>query len=162
MTLVKHENGIVIVVVFLIALGLTVMPLPVLARDFRPQWVTLALTYWCLALPQRVGVGTGWTLGVLQDVMTGTLLGQHALGLSVAAFLAVRLHQRIRIFPLWQQSLSVLVLLLVERLLGLWVIGATGQPTPTLWYWMPTLVGTLLWPWVYIVLRDVRRRFKVS
>ncbi len=57
---------------------------------------------------------------------------------------------------------STLAALLVERLLGLWVIGATGQPTPTLWYWAPTLVGTLLWPWVYIVLRDVRRRFKVT
>lgn len=162
MTLTRHQNGVVILILFLIALVLTVMPLPDWVRDFRPQWVTLMLIYWCLALPQRVGVGTAWTLGVFEDVLTGTLLGQHALGLSVTAFLALRLHQRIRIFPLWQQSLSVFVLLLVEHLLSLWVIGATGQPTPSLWYWMPTLVGMFLWPWFYIVLRDVRRRFKVT
>lgn len=162
MTLARHQNGVVILILFLIALVLTVMPLPDWVRDFRPQWVTLMLIYWCLALPQRVGVGTAWTLGVFEDVLTGTLLGQHALGLSVTAFLALRLHQRIRIFPLWQQSLSVFVLLLVEHLLSLWVIGATGQPTPSLWYWMPTLVGMFLWPWFYIVLRDVRRRFKVT
>jgi rod shape-determining protein MreD len=162
MTLAKHQNGVAIVLVMTAALALAVMPLPVWAQDFRPQWVTLSLIYWCLALPQRVGVGTAWGLGVLQDVISGTLLGQHALGLSVTGYLAVRLHLRIRIFPLWQQSLSVMVLLLVERLLTLWVIGATGQPTPTLWYWMPTLVSTLLWPWVYIVLRDIRRRFKVT
>lgn len=162
MTLARHQNGVVILILFLIALVLTVIPLPDWVRDFRPQWVTLMLIYWCMALPQRVGVGTAWTLGVFEDVLTGTLMGQHALGLSVTAFLALRLHQRIRIFPLWQQSLSVFVLLLVEHLLSLWVIGATGQPTPSLWYWMPTLVGMFLWPWFYIVLRDVRRRFKVT
>jgi rod shape-determining protein MreD len=162
MTLARHHNGVVILILFVIALVLTVVPLPDWVRDFRPQWVTLMLIYWCMALPQRVGVGTAWTLGVFEDVLTGTLMGQHALGLSVTAFLALRLHQRIRIFPLWQQSLSVFVLLLVEHLLSLWVIGATGQPTPSLWYWMPTLVGMFLWPWFYIVLRDVRRRFKVT
>jgi rod shape-determining protein MreD len=162
LTLAKHQNGAVILVVFLTALGLTVMPLPDWAKDFRPQWVPLVLIYWCLALPQRVGVGTAWTLGIGEDVITGTLLGQHALGLSLTAFLTLRLHQRIRIFPLWQQSITVLVLLLVERLLSLWVIGATGQPTPSLWYWTPTLVSMLLWPWVFIVLRDVRRRFAVT
>ncbi len=162
MTLARHQNGVVILILFLIALVLTVIPLPDWMRDFRPQWVALTLIYWCMALPQRVGVGTAWTLGIFEDVLTGTLLGQHALGLSVTAFLALRLHQRIRVFPLWQQSLSVFVLLLVEHLLSLWVIGATGQPTPSLWYWMPTVVGMFLWPWLYIVLRDVRRRFKVT
>jgi rod shape-determining protein MreD len=161
-TLTRHQHGGVIIAVFVLALALTVMPLPVWAQDFRPQWVSLALIYWCMALPQRVGVGSAWTLGVLEDVLTGTLMGQHALGLSVVAYVTLKLHLRVRIFPLWQQSLVVLALLLMERLLALWVIGATGQPTPTLWYWMPTLVGMLLWPWIFIVLRDVRRRFKVS
>jgi len=80
----------------------------------------------------------------------------------VTAYLAVELHPRIRVFPLLQQAVSVWVLLLVERLLSLWVMGAAGQPTPTLWYWMPTFVGMLLWPWVFILLRDVRRRFAVA
>ncbi len=162
MTLVKHQNGVVILITFIIALGLSIMPLPTWAQDFRPQWVNLALIYWCLALPQRVGVGSAWTLGLFEDVLRGTLLGQHALGLSLTAYIVVNLHQRIRVFPLWQQSLSVLALLLVERLLSLWIIGATGQPMPTLWYWVPTIMGMLLWPWVFIVLRDIRRRFRVA
>jgi rod shape-determining protein MreD len=162
MSLAENRNGVVIALALLLALGLSVMPLPTWAQDFRPQWVALTLIYWCMALPQRVGIGAAWSVGLAQDVLTGTLLGQHALSLSVTAFLAVRLHQRIRIFPMLQQSLSVMVLLLVERLLSLWVIGATGQPTPALWYWMPVLMGTVLWPWVFIVLRDVRRRFDVS
>ena len=94
--------------------------------------------------------------------MTGTLLGQHALGLSLVAFLTLKLHQRTRLFPLWQQSLTVLLLLVLERLLSLWVMGAVGQPAPSIEFWAPPLIGMFLWPWIFIVLRDVRRRFRVS
>lgn len=152
----------VIVASLAAALLLTILPMPGWGEDFRPQWVAMALIYWSLALPSRVGVFWAFGTGLVLDVTIGTVLGQHALSLSVVDWLAVELHQRIRIFPLLQQAVSVWVLLLVERLIALWVIGATGQPTPTLWYWMPTLVGLLLWPWIFILLRDVRRRFGVA
>ncbi len=144
------------------ALLLMILPLPEWARAFRPQWAVLVLIYWCLALPHRVSVGTGFLLGLLLDVLTGTLLGQHALGLSLVAYLAVQLHARIRVFPLWQQAFAVLVLLVMEHMLSLWVMAATGQATPTLRYWAAPLVGALLWPWVFVTLRNVRRRFKVT
>jgi rod shape-determining protein MreD len=152
----------VIVASLAAALFLTILPMPGWAQELRPPWVAMTLIYWCLALPGRVGVFWAWTTGLVMDVAVGTVLGQHALTLSVVAWLAVELHQRIRVFPILQQSVSVWILLLVERLLSLWLIGAAGQPTPTLGYWAPTLVGMLLWPWVFIVLRDLRRRFAVS
>ncbi len=160
--LVRQQGTLTILTSFLLALVLTILPLPDLAQSFRPQWVALVLIYWCLALPERVGIGIGWGCGIVLDVMTGTLLGQHALGLSLVAFLTLKLHQRTRLFPLWQQALTVLVLLLVERLLFLWVLGAAGQATPSLWYWAPPFVGMLLWPWLYIIMRDTQRRFRVS
>jgi rod shape-determining protein MreD len=141
---------------------LTILPLPDAVQAFRPPWYALVLIYWCLALPERVGVGIAWILGIIVDVLTGSLLGQHALSLSVVAFLTVKLHQRIRLFPVWQQALVVLVLLALNQLLNLWVLGATRSLEPGLAFWGPTPVGTLLWPWVFIVLRDIRRRFRVS
>jgi rod shape-determining protein MreD len=152
----------VIVASLALALLLTILPMPDWGQDFRPQWVAMTLIYWALALPSRVGVFWGFATGLTLDVTIGTVLGQHALSLAVVGWLAVQLHQRIRIFPPLQQAVSVWVLLLVERLLALWVIGATGQPTPTLWYWMPTFVGMLLWPWLFVVLRDLRRRLAVA
>jgi len=162
MTEAPRTGNRVILASLVVALFLTILPMPEWGEDFRPQWVAMTLIYWSLALPGRVGVFWAWGVGLVLDVTTGTLLGQHALSLSVTAYLAVELHQRIRVFPLLQQAVSVWVLLLVERLLSLWVVGATGQPTPTLWYWLPTLVGMLLWPWVFVLLRDVRRRFGVA
>jgi rod shape-determining protein MreD len=157
------RNGTrVILSTLAVALFLTILPMPDWAEMYRPQWVAMTLIYWALALPGRVGVFWAWSAGLVLDVTSGTVLGQHALSLSVPVYLAVELHARIRSFPLLQQAVTVWVLLLTERLLSLWVMGATGQPTPTLWYWMPTFSSMMLWPGVFILLRDLRRRFAVA
>jgi len=161
-TLTPQRGGLVIVLSFLLAFLLTLLPLPDWARLYRPQWSTLVLIYWILASPHRVGVGVGFAIGIIIDVITGTLLGQHALAMSLIAYISQKMHLRIRLFPLWQQSLTVLVLLLIEKLLALWVMGAISQPVPALTFWVPPLVGMVLWPWIYIVLRDLQRKFQVS
>lgn len=161
-SLIPRRGTAVIVVTFLIAIVLAVMPLPEWARLYRPQWVTLVLVYWTLALPQRVGVTVGFSLGILLDALTGTLLGQHALSLSLIAYITLKTHQRVRLFPLWQQSVFVLSMLLLERLLSAIAMGVAGRGVAGVEFWLATVVGALLWPWAYFVLRDLRRRFRVS
>lgn len=161
-TLTRHHGGIVIVVTLLIAMMLTITPLPDSVRIFRPDWTLLVLIYWSLALPLRIGVGIGWLVGIFQDVLTGTLLGQHALAYAIVAYLTLKLHQRIRLFPLWQQSLSILVLLTLGQLLILWINGMIGRPIQSWLYWSPSVFGALTWPLVYIILRTLRRQFRVS
>lgn len=158
----RHRGGWVILLSFVLAFMLTLLPIPEYARPFRPEWSALVLIYWCLALPERVGVGTAFVVGVLLDVMTGTLLGQHALGFSIIAYLTLVMHQRIRVAPVRQQALTVLVLLLLNQLLLLWIMGVTGYPPQSWTYWTASLTGTLLWPWTFIIMREVRRRYKVS
>jgi len=156
------QGRLVIIATLGVAMLLTILPMPEWARPFRPQWVALVLLYWAIALPHRVGVGSGFVAGVVLDVLTGTLLGQHALGLSVVTFIAIELHQRIRVFPFWQQSLGILILLVIDHLLALWVTGATRGVAPGLVYWTVPLIGALLWPWIFVTLRKIRRHFKVS
>ena len=143
---------------FAAALILAIMPFPKWAEAFRPDWVGLVLIYWCLAVPERVSVGTGWLLGLLQDVLYGSLLGSNALAKTLVAYLAVRLHLQIRMFPRWQQAAAVFALLTVNQLLVLWIRGAIGQEPETFSYWTPSVVGGLLWPWLFVILRDLRRR----
>ncbi|MGB5832465.1 MAG: rod shape-determining protein MreD [Thiohalocapsa sp.] len=145
----------------IVGLFLTIVPMPGWAQDYRPQWIALVLVFWALSVPRRVGVFWGFGTGIVLDVISGSVLGQHALSLSVVCFLAIELHRRILPFPPWQQALSVWLLLLVERLLSLWILGATGQPTPSLIYWVPTFVGMLLWPWLFLLMRGVRERFGI-
>ncbi len=162
MALTRHHGGWAIVATLVAALMLVIAPMPAWAAPWRPEWATLVLIYWCLAAPQRVGVGVGWMLGLILDVLRGALLGQHALALAVIAYLVAQLHRRIRVFPLWQQALGVLVFIALQQLLVLWVQGIIGQPRGGWSYWLPTLASALLWPWLFLVLRAVRRHFRVS
>ena len=157
----EHHGGIIIILSFLAALLLTAMPLPEWASNWRPAWVAMVLFYWCMALPNRIGIGVGWTMGLLLDVMQGTLLGQNALGLAIIAYFVIKSHQRIRMFPLIQQAFFVCFMVLIYLLLSLWVRGIMGMPVESWTYWMPALTSMILWPWFFIILRDIRRRYQV-
>ncbi|MFE8034307.1 rod shape-determining protein MreD [Thiohalocapsa marina] len=142
----------------LAALVLSILPLPWWAAPYRPQWVALVLIFWCFNAPDRVGVLWAFVTGIALDVLSGSLLGQHALGLSVIAYLALQLRRRVLPVPPWQQAITVWLLLLLERLLALWIHGVSGQPTPSLVYWAATIVGMLLWPWLWWLLRRLQAR----
>ena len=152
------RSRLALISTFAVAILLSVMPGPGWAEPFRPDWVGLVLIYWCMATPQRVGVGTGWLLGFIQDVLFGSLLGSHAIAKTLIAFITLKLHLQLRMFPRWQQAAAVLVLLMLNQLLVLWIRGLSGQAPETLIYWTPSIVGMLVWPWLFVILRDVRRR----
>ena len=162
MSLTHHRGGWVIALTFLLALALSIIPLPLNLELLRPEWMALVLIYWCMAVPSRVGVTIGWLTGLLQDVSRDTLLGQYALAFAMVAFLTLHLHQRLRVFPIWQQTLSVGLLIMLECMLVLWIKGLTGQ-SPGFWKMMlPAFTSLLFWPPIYLLLRYVRRTYHVS
>jgi rod shape-determining protein MreD len=78
------------------------------------------------------------------------------------AYITIKSHQRLRVFPLFQQALVVCGYILLFQFIVLWIKGMLGIP-PRHWsYWMPAFSSMLLWPWIFIVLRDVRRKFKIQ
>lgn len=161
MNVSRHYGGGVIAITFVIALVAHMIALPDWAQNLRPDWMALVLIYWCIALPDRVGVGIGWMAGLMLDVAGGALLGQNALILAIVAYLAIRLHQRIRIFPIWQQSVSILMLILLHLMLALWIKGAFSQSAETWAYWLPALTSMLLWPVIFTTMRWLRRTYRV-
>ncbi|MER2602105.1 MAG: rod shape-determining protein MreD [Candidatus Competibacter phosphatis] len=146
----------------LLAFLLSTIPLPGELDHFRPDWVAMVLIYWCMALPHRVGIGVGWLVGLLLDVARGALLGQYALALAVVAYLTLQTYRRVRVAPPWQQAFSILLFLLVEQLLVFWISGVIGYPPRDWWYLAPALGGMVMWPLLFVILRDVRRYFQVT
>ena len=157
----RSRNTWVIWLSFALALLLSVAPMPAFMETGRPLWLALFLTAWSLALPHRVGMTTAWLLGLAADVLYGTLLGQNALILTFITFLVLSLHQRLRMFPMWQQSLVLLVVFGLAQLVQLWLNALTGNRPPTLLFILPALVSALLWPWVSALLRIIRLRLSV-
>ncbi len=158
----KNTGGWIIFTSLLIAFLLTALPLPHWADDWRPAWVAMVLIYWCMALPERIGIGIAWCLGLLLDVQQGTLLGQNALGLALIAYFVIQIHKRFRLFPLVQQSCLVGFIIIFDLLISSWVGGIMGIPPQTWTYWMPAISSMVLWPWLFVILRDTRRRYNVT
>ena len=145
----------------LAALLLTIVPIPAEIEVYRPQWLALFVIYWTIALPQRVSVGHGFLFGLLIDVLTGTTMGENALSLSLISFIAYQTHSRLRIFPYFQQALSVLALLFIQKIISFLVLGMTLGMTTETSYWISPFIGTLLWPSIFFLLRKTRRRMRV-
>ncbi len=139
-----------IVLSFVGALVLTVLPLPGIGQWLQPYWVALVLIYWCIESPEQVDLGVAFVLGMLVDLLTGSLLGQHALGLVVIAYIVRQFRLRVRFFPLWQQALAVLAILLNDRLIYVWIQALTGHGTPDWRIALAPLTATLLWPFLFV------------
>ena len=147
-----------VIVTLIVGLMLSIMPLPEGLKAFRPDWIALLLIFWSMQLPRTWSVGTAWIVGVVLDVAYGTLLGQHALALSVTVFVTVRFHLLMRVFPLSQLTATVFALLALYQFLLFWVNGVTGVTASPTSYWGPVITGTILWPFLYMFLSGVRYR----
>lgn len=155
------KTWFIILLSLAIAVLLSILPLPDWANWFRPRWVVLVVIYWALALPYRVGVGVAWIIGLFLDVLYGTLLGQHALAMTVMAFIAVKFRQRILLFPLSQQLLIMFTLILLYQLILFLIQGFLGQVPMTWRYWATPFTSALFWPWIFGILYACQRRFKI-
>ncbi len=143
---------------FLVALALDILPLPVWVQWLRPNWVLLVLIYWIMVMPYRVSVGYAFVLGLICDLLQGTLLGSQALVFVMVAYLVARFCRQIRMYPLRQQMLVVLLLIFFYKLIIYAVLGFIGQLSKVWLYWVSMLVSALLWPWLCLLLDDWRGR----
>jgi len=130
----------------LVALSLEVTPLPGGMTGWRPPWLALVVVYWAVAHPRRYGLGPAWLAGLVLDVLKGGILGQHALATAVAGWLALRFHQRLRLFPIWQQTVAVGAIIGVQQFLVFWVDGITGDAALSWQRAAPVLAAAIIWP----------------
>ena len=152
----------VIFLSLLTGLILMIMPLPETVQIYRPHWVALMLIYWSMAIPERVGLWFALFSGIMVDVSQGTLLGQHALALIIIVYINLSFYQRIRVMSLAQQAMYVFGLLVMGQVVIVWVEGIMGRPTPILAFFAAPFVGMLIWPWIFVILRDIRRKAKIN
>lgn len=139
-----------------------IMPLPETVQIYRPHWVALMLIYWSMAIPERVGLWFAFFSGIMVDVSQGTLLGQHALALIIIVYINLNFYQRIRVMSLAQQAMYVFGLLVMGQVVIVWVEGIMGRPTPILAFFAAPFVGMLIWPWIFVILRDIRRKARIN
>jgi len=139
-----------------------IFPLPIMFNAFRPDWIVLVLSYWIMALPHRVNIGHAFILGLLLDLLLGSILGMHGLLLSLLAYFTSINFQRFRYFTLVQTTLLLGLFIFLSKL-GLYFIASSMQEIslhrPYFW---SIFTSMLIWPWFFLFMRSIRVRYKVS
>jgi rod shape-determining protein MreD len=142
----------------IVALIFAVLPLPHWMDVARPYVLLLLVIYWSLSAPRIAGLMFAWLCGLAIDLLKGTTLGQHALAFLVVSYVTHKFQLRIRIFPLSQQTLTVLFMLLIYELLVWYTDGVLGHPVTTWARLIPVFTSTLLWPVMVGILDTWNRR----
>lgn len=139
-------SGKTILLSLLFALALSITPWPNVISWLQPEWVLLLLIYWSISLPLQFGVGTAWMVGLFQDSLMGTVLGEHAFACALVVYFALQFRLRFRLYPIWQQAMCVLLIILLAKIFIFWVEGLLGRQ-PALWqFWLPVITSFLIWP----------------
>ncbi|MGR5119888.1 rod shape-determining protein MreD [Vibrio astriarenae] len=153
---------LIIYITFVIALVLQTLPWPGGFDVFRPAWLLLVVCYWVMALPHRVNVGTALILGLLWDILLGSTLGIRGMMFSIIVYLVALNFLVLRNMALWQQALIIALLSMLFEVmvfLGEYLIQDIVFNPASLW---SGLVTCILWPWMFLLLRRVRRHWHIK
>ncbi|WP_435248409.1 rod shape-determining protein MreD [Vibrio sp. nBUS_14] len=155
------RSKVVIGCSFLIALILQTIPWPGSLDLFRPSWLLLVNCYWVLALPHRVNVGSALILGLLWDLLIGSTLGIRGMMMAIVMYIITLNFLVIRNMALWQQAMIIAALTLLFEVLiffGEYLIQDVVFNPLSLW---SALINCILWPWMFLLMRRVRRHWHV-
>lgn len=115
------------------------------AVHVMPDFPLVVLIYWIVRAPQLCSIGTAWFVGLLVDLATGGVFGQHAWAYTLAAFFTVLYQRRLVLFSGLQQFFYVFLMLLIAQLTLLILRLFSGAPFVGWLYFAPSFTGVLLW-----------------
>lgn len=141
-----------------LGLAMAVNLLPLGRQVGMPDLLAVALVFWNVHQPRRVGVGLAFVFGLFMDVHEGALLGQHALAYTLLSYGAISVHRRLLWFGVVEQALQILPLFLAAHLVTLLVRLLSGDAFPGWWWLAAPLLEALSWPLVTMLLLAPQRR----
>lgn len=132
--------------------------LPLGRQPAMPDLLALALVFWNVYQPRRVGVGLAFAFGLVMDVHQGALLGQHALAYTLLSFVAITIHRRLLWFGVVEQALQVLPVFFAAHGVSLAVRMLAGGMFPGWSLLLAPVFEALLWPLATVLLLAPQRR----
>ena len=140
------------------ALVLQLVELPYALAALRPMLVPLVLVYWVVVVPQPTGLLTAWIVGLLLDVLLGSVLGAHALGLTIMVFVTLQVRGILSLYPLWQEALALVPIWMLYAFIMFWIDGATGHRADPWLHWLPIVTTGLCWPPAFALMKALAAR----
>ena len=143
---------------FTLLLALAVNLLPLGRVPAMPDLLAVALVFWNVHQPRRVGVGVAFLFGLMMDVHQGALLGQHALAYTLLSFVAIAIHRRLLWFGVVEQALQIVPVFYAAHGVALAVRMLAGDMFPGWGILLAPAFEALLWPLATLLLLAPQRR----
>ena len=153
----RHTSLITVYITLLIALICQLYPWQGQGVILRPDFMLVVLLYWVMRAPNLCSVGTAWVAGLLVDLATGSLLGQHALSFTVTVYLALAYQRRLVLFNPWQLTAYVIFLLTTARILMLLLKLFEGNDNIGMHHLWPVVTGLVLWQILILIFGRLTR-----
>ena len=138
----------------IIALILTILPLPDIFIGLRPPWVLMLILYLQLFLPDYFKIYYLIILGLVLDVLLSTLLGQHVFALALVSWIASSKARRFRLFSIGQQMALIGFFCLLYQLLIFMMDASLGYSVRFAMAVGSAMISILLWPWLRLIADD--------
>ncbi len=143
----------------LLSIILIVIPLPDVLDQYRLPWLKMTVIFFSIFNISLIGIISVWFSGLILDIMSGSLMGENALILAVLSYLSYRFRFQIRIYPMWQIMIVVLMLLSLGEFIALWIHGVSGTMFFNIYDWINVGIAVLVWPIFMRVLEKMQSLF---
>ena len=150
------KQYLVIASTLLIGLMLNILPLPLQINKMAPHWLLMILIFWVIWAPLVINIFTAFTVGILLDLLNGSILGEHAFAFVVIIYLIVKLRRTLINHPLLQQSFFIFLFVLVYQAIIVAIQAVIGQADISSSFWLASLTSAIFWSLVCILLRTVQ------
>lgn len=140
-----------VLLALLLALALTILPLPVNITNFRPPWVLLVVLYIQFFLPNYFRVIWVFFLGLCLDVLLSTVIGEHAFVLLLTSWFATSKTRRFSFFSTIQQMILLAFFCLLYEFMIYLFDASIGYNNGLMNALGATLFGVLIWPWLRLL-----------
>jgi len=135
-----------IVLSFALAIAVELLPLDAALANWLPDFTAMLALYWTLNQPRRFGIGWSFGIGLIADVASASVFGQHGMAYSVISYLMLSRQRQVVMYNMGQQTLVVLGGLLASQLVMAVSRMLVGGPWAGGEYFIGPFIGAALWP----------------
>ncbi len=140
-----------LLITFIAALVLSILPMPELISSFRPPWILLLVLYIEYFIPGKFHITTLLLVGLVLDVLLSTVIGEHSFALLLVTWLASTRSRRFQFFSMMQQIILIGMFCFIYQA-TISLIDALLAFNYSLW--MPiasALLSMFIWPWIRLL-----------
>lgn len=139
---------------FLLALILTILPMPGILLGTRPMWVLMLILYLQFYMPDCFNLFVLFMLGLILDTLLSTVIGEHTLALSLVTWIASSKARRFYFFSIGQQMMLMGFFCFLYQIIILTINAFLGYHVGFAAVIGSTAVSVLFWPWVRLIAEE--------